>query len=103
MINRFWWSHALSKRKIHWVGALKLCDRKDGGLRFQDLEAFNDALLAKQVWRLIQVETSLVARVSKSKYFPTIGILSANIGAKGSRWLVDNGNNPSVQPSRWPP
>lgn len=81
MINRFSWSHAPSKRKIHWVWVSILCDRKEeGGLGLRDLEAFDRALLAKQVWRLIQDETSLVAQ--KSKYFPTTDILSANIDAR---------------------
>ena len=44
LINRFWWSYRANGRKLHWVGSSKFCRRKEeGGLRFRDLEAFNDA------------------------------------------------------------
>lgn len=119
MINRFRWSHDPNKRKIHWVGSAKPCDwKEDEGLGFRNLEAFNDALLAKQVWRLIQEEESLVAHVLKSKYYPNEDILAARFGAKpsftwrslhgvkdvtakGSRWIVEDGNSLNIWTARW--
>jgi len=121
MINRFWWSHDPDKRKIHWVGRVKLCDRKaNGGLGFRDLDRFNDALLTKQVWRLLQDTDSLVARLLKSKYYPAGDILSADLGhnpsytwrslhgvkwiiEKGSRWIVGDGCNLHAWTARWIP
>ena len=44
---------------------------------FRDFQAFNLAMLAKQVWRLIINPDSLCARVLKAKYYPQGDILQA--------------------------
>jgi len=49
-----------------------------------DLEAFNLALLAKQVWHLLHANhyQSLVLRLLKAKYYTNCGILDAELGPK---------------------
>ena len=69
-IARFWWSTKQSNRGLHWVAWNKIClPTEKGGLGFRDLKNFNLALLAKQLWRLVQYPTSLLAKVLKGRYF----------------------------------
>ena len=44
---------------------------------FRDLEKFNDALFAKQAWRIIRYPDSLFARLMKARYFNDESIIDA--------------------------
>lgn len=48
---------------------------------FQNLQAFNLAMLAKQAWRILTSLDSLIARIYKAKYFPSSDILNAKISS----------------------
>ncbi|CAA7048049.1 unnamed protein product [Microthlaspi erraticum] len=69
-VSNFWWSNNGQTRGMHWMAWKKLCRHKnDGGLGFRVIEDFNTALLAKQLWRLIDYPESLFARVFKGRYY----------------------------------
>ena len=63
MCDRFWWGQVGDENKIHWKRWDKLSiSKKEGGMGSWDLRDFNLAMLAKQGWRLIQENSSLLYR-----------------------------------------
>lgn len=84
-MTNLWWSYMNKSRGIHWRAWKRLGETKSyGGLGFRDLEGFNKALLAKQVWHLLKNPDSLAGRTLKVKYFPSTNFLEANLGRKPS-------------------
>jgi hypothetical protein len=76
-IARFWWGGDEIKRKIHWRKWKDLAVPKSaGGMGFRDLTLFNQALLAKQGWRLITKPNYLCAGVLREKYYHGFDFMS---------------------------
>ena len=70
VLTRFWWDSAPDKKKMAWVLWDRMATPKCmGGLGFKNLESFNDALLAKLGWRIMNNPDALLSRVLKRKYF----------------------------------
>ncbi|KAF7134747.1 hypothetical protein RHSIM_Rhsim08G0124600 [Rhododendron simsii] len=72
----------------------------NGGLGLHDLETFNQALLAKQGWKLISGTSSLFRQIFKGRYFPRTSFWHANASSQSSwawksivwvRELIDKG------------
>ena len=52
-----------------------LCQpREEGGLRNWKTKIMNEAMIVKQVWRIVQNPNTLMARTFKAKYFPKLDI-----------------------------
>lgn len=56
-----------------------------GGLGLIDIELFNLALLAHQMWRILQVPETLSARILKFVYFLDNDIMQATLGLSPSQ------------------
>ncbi|KAG7549361.1 Reverse transcriptase domain [Arabidopsis thaliana x Arabidopsis arenosa] len=81
----YWWNNMQNTRKIHWVSWQKLAMPKSlGGIGFKDLQCFNQALLAKQAWRLLNEKDSLFSQIFKSRYFLNSDFLNAPHGTRPS-------------------
>ncbi|CAN6557042.1 unnamed protein product [Malus baccata var. baccata] len=121
LVADFWWGNKDGARKMHWVSKDVLGLLKDlGGLGFRNFQEFNDALLAKQCWRLVSDPNSLWARVIKARYFPRCNIWEATKGGRaswawssiltgrdllklGSHWQILGGQDVRVWVDKWLP
>ncbi|XP_073042054.1 uncharacterized protein [Primulina eburnea] len=119
--SNFWWNSKSSGGSLHWVRWRNMCRPKQfGGMGFRSLLAFNRALLAKQVWRIINYPSSLMAQVLKARYFKYDDIMTAQLGSKpsyvwrsilwsrdliqkGLLWRVGNGLRIKAYSDRWIP
>lgn len=61
-------------------------DKEEGGLGFRNVQYFNLALLAKQLWWLIIYPNLLMSKVMKAKYFPIGGLFQVEAKSQSS-WL----------------
>ena len=69
VLTRFWWDTSDGKRKMSWVAWHRLTKPKaGGGLGLRGIQLFNQALLAKQAWRILTNPDCLLARVLLGKY-----------------------------------
>lgn len=80
IIARYWWSNGAGGG-IHWKKWSELCRSKfDGGMGFRELTFFNQALLCKQAWRLLEFPTSLLAKMFKARYYAESDFMEADSG-----------------------
>jgi hypothetical protein len=72
LIRDFHWGDEHERRRMHWLSWDKLTQPKlNGGMGFRDFRVYNQALLARQSWRLLQFPDSPCARLLKAKYYPS--------------------------------
>jgi hypothetical protein len=121
LIRDYWWGADKGKRKTHWISWDTMLRPKDkGGMGFRDMRLFNQALLARQAWRLIEFPNSLCSQLLKAKYYPNGFLVDTVFTGNGSStwhaieyglqllkqgviWRVGNGANIRVWRDPWIP
>ncbi|BBG99806.1 hypothetical protein Prudu_009616 [Prunus dulcis] len=84
-VFKFPWKNSEGSKGISWAKWMHLCFAKDeGGMGFKDLESFNKALVAKQCWRLLTNEQTMIHKVLKACYFPNCNFLAVGKGRASS-------------------
>lgn len=119
LMVKFWWGSRDGVKGVYWKNWQSLyLSKSKGELGFRDLKIFNQALLAKQGWRLSLDTSSLLARVLKAKYYPKFDFIGAFRGGnpsftwrsiwgaksllrEGRMWGVGNGSEISAWKDSW--
>lgn len=94
VLARYWWGGDEKKRKMHWKKWIDIAiPKSEGGMGFRDIQIFNQAMLAKQGWRLVTNPDSLCARLLKGKYFHDCGFMEARNKRNASHtwWAILHG------------
>jgi hypothetical protein len=88
IVRRYWWGAEKGKKKTHWIACdIMLRPKNYGGVGFRDMRLFNQALLGRQAWRLIQFPNTLCAQLLKAKYYPSGSLIdTVFIGNGSSTW-----------------
>ncbi|XP_056852238.1 uncharacterized protein LOC130508709 [Raphanus sativus] len=85
VLTRFWWDDTEGTRKMSWVAWDTITKPKsEGGLGVRDIQIFNQALLAKQAWRILTKPDCLLARVLRGKYCHSKSFLEVSLPASCS-------------------
>lgn len=87
-------------------------------MSFKEIEKFNEALLAKKVWRMMNNQESLCYKLFKARFFPDYSILDAqdtrggsylwrsilsvrDVVKKGMVWRIGDGNSVCIKEDKW--
>uniref|UniRef100_A0A803PAY0 Reverse transcriptase domain-containing protein n=1 Tax=Cannabis sativa TaxID=3483 RepID=A0A803PAY0_CANSA len=121
LMAQFWWGSFGNRSKAHWKSWSSLYQSKFfGGLGFRSLVHHNQALLAKQAWRVLTTPDSIASQILKARYFRYSSFLEASKGHSpsfswssllwgrellkdGLIWKVGNGQNIRTLQDSWIP
>lgn len=121
LMSNFFWGNSTASSSIHWKAWPSMTKSKEeGGIGFKDFEGFNNALLAKTAWRILQFPAANWVKILKSIYFPHTSFLQAKQGNRASWgwnsilkgrdclmrdlcWQIGSGHSISVWNDPWIP
>ncbi|XP_060965331.1 uncharacterized protein LOC133034293 [Cannabis sativa] len=120
LIAKFWWG-SQGTNKVHWKNWDSISVSKFfGGLGFRILSSHNQALLAKQAWRIWNDRNSFLHSVLKARYFKNSDFMNAPPGhnssftwrsilwgrhllQKGLVWKIGTGTSIPLSAPNWIP
>lgn len=78
---RYWSGSVESKQKIQWKALKDISVPKcESELGFRKFYQYNQALLAKQAWRILKNPNFLISHILQAKYFTNLGFLNFKEG-----------------------
>ncbi|XP_026459630.1 uncharacterized protein LOC113360325 [Papaver somniferum] len=117
--RRFWWGKSNNNRGVYFKNWSTVANSKmKGGLNIRQSALFNQALLAKLAWRMLQDPNALWVQILMHKYFPNCSPFSDEISTNGSWiwrgifqglqivkkhccWEIANGRDINIWKDRW--
>lgn len=85
LTRNFWWKGNPDDKGICWVAWDNLSMAKEqGGMGFRNYRTFNEAMLARQGWRLLMNPQTYWAKFMEGIYFPHTSFLQASRGGRPS-------------------
>ncbi|KAF7832322.1 uncharacterized protein G2W53_014655 [Senna tora] len=90
ILAHFFWGSDRSPNRPHMINWDKVCQPLHlGGLGVKKFEDFNQALVAKQIWRICTDDSTLLSRVMKAKYGETNSVLGFKCPNSASKQWKD--------------
>ncbi|KAF7843573.1 ribonuclease H [Senna tora] len=120
-MRKFFWGQWEETKSLTMISWKRLCaQKKNGGLGFRQMTKLNEALLAKQGWRILTAENSLVSQIFMGMYRGSVQNYNLTPKASASPlwkricqaskivmdhmgWRVGNGEKISLYDSKWIP
>ncbi|KAF7822992.1 ribonuclease H [Senna tora] len=119
LMANFFWGHNENSPKIHLQNWQLLCRPKnEGGLALCNVQAFNEALMAKHLWRIMTEQNSLAVSSLSTKYMDNNGNLlapstaswrwksvlkSKEVILSNIKWQVGDGKHININHHAWWP
>lgn len=101
-MSKFQWSFGKNDKRIHQKKWEKMRIQKSkGGMSFRNLTAFNQALLTKQIWRILFTPNSLDSTTLRPFFMQLSLVSSIPLVKEGLYWSIGNGYHTNIWGDKW--